>query len=762
MNKSKLFSLIVLTVLIGVNIYLHKTELSIKSEVNDNIFQYALVDEAKNIWKNVISLQTSPFYLVDSFNERWNEGFALSTYYSHLPQAVVSFASYVSTIPTIVIFNWTKFLLLILLPVSFFISARILGFSYLYSIITTILSHLVITDGLYGIDITSYVFRGWGLSSQLLAIFFLPLSFAFTYNYLTKGKKLEWALLFNFLLAQSHSGVFLMTALAYPFLFAVTLWEIFEKNSLHKFKIKILFNYLNNNEDLRPLVKHFLIFVFWIFFLLSYYLIPFFLYGQYRSFSYWDPLWKFNSFGLFQILSWTLNGELFDFNRLPLVTLSVFAGIFAVLISRDKRHRIFGLLFIFYFLCFIGRTSILGRFVDFIPGFSEFHLHRFIVMIHFIGIFLAAYVIELSINKIKFLINHIRLTNIQAPIKEILITVIIICSIFLFKHLEQPILEYAKYNDKWINENNALYIEDESSYIALLQAIKKANPGRIYAGRPGNWGRDFKVGDTPIYMALSRDGFKGIGFAPESWSPNSEFDTFFNENDLNSYNLYNITHVVYPGNLQAPKFFKPMGQFGKYNLYEINVNGWFASGTSSTIVTSNKTHLFNIVHYWMTTDAIKNREYPQISFSKTSNTTGKNEIRMVDLNRYITGKDNKQISIWEKSPLYDGHDSQVASLVKTNEKVFLAGYGATFKLNKDCIYCVAILKQTFHPNWAVKVNGESVKAYPVFPFYIGIQIQKAGSYTIEVIYQPNQLKIMLLLMTVIVTTGYLIRRRDKS
>ncbi|OGK57417.1 hypothetical protein A3J15_04065 [Candidatus Roizmanbacteria bacterium RIFCSPLOWO2_02_FULL_38_10] len=517
-----------------------------------------------------------------------------------------------------------------------------------------------------------------------------------------------------------------------------------------------------NRLDLSSVaIRRLCIFGFWLFLLLSYYFVPFFLYSQYRSFSYWDPLWKFNSFGLFQILTWVLNGELFDLNRLPLMTLSVFAGFFAVFVTKNRRMRLFGLLFIFYFIFFLGRVSPFGKAIDLIPGFSEFHLHRFIVMVQFIGIFLAAFWLESGINKIWSYLKKVSLIKIEVPIREILVTVILICSIILFRYLEKPVIEYSKLNREWTAQGNILSQKDEEAYRELSEAIRRSNPGRLYAGRPGNWGRDLKVGDTAIYMALSRDGHKGIGFAPESWSPNSEFDQFFNENDINSYRLYNVTHAVYPDNLTIPKFFKLIGKFGKFYLYRIKTDGWFSAGTSSSLINSNKTHLFNIVHFWMTTDGVKNNEYPQISFGKTENNLGKNYIRMADLNRYYSGNDKTQKRLWEKNPLYDGHDSQASRLVKTGEKALISGYSATFKLTKDCSYCVAVLKQTYHPNWQIKVNEEPVKAYPVFPFYIGIPIQKAGSYKIEAVYRPNSLKIGLLIITVMVTVVYLFRKKLK-
>src|SRR3990167_10599009 len=79
-----------LAAIVSLNIWLYRGEFRALVDPNDNIFQYALVDEARNIWQNIFAGKLSFFYLLDSWQERWAEGFALTSYYSHLPQAAMS------------------------------------------------------------------------------------------------------------------------------------------------------------------------------------------------------------------------------------------------------------------------------------------------------------------------------------------------------------------------------------------------------------------------------------------------------------------------------------------------------------------------------------------------------------------------------------------------------------------------------------------------------------------------------------------------
>lgn len=738
LNKTLQTILIViaLSLLIWFNFHLYSSEFKVKLDPNDNAFQYALVDEAKKIIGQVLTGKVAPFYLIDSFNERWAEGFPLSMYYAHLPQIVMSLIGLMSHIGIYEAFVIVRTLLLILMPLMFFLGARIMSFSGLQAVLVAFFSQIINTDGLYGIDATSYLWRGWGLSSQLIAQFFLPVAFAYALDYLENKRNLGKALLFSFIVAQSHIGVFYLFLLVFPIHFGLKLWEGLGEGERHiglmRHMSLIGYGY----------VKYFGL----LFLALAYYIVPFFIFGAYRNYSYWDPIWKFDSWGLNQILVWLMQGDIFDFGRLPILTFVVLLGaiwsireIGAKNLAKEKKLGVLlGSLFFFFLTLFLGRAT-LGKVIDLLPGFSEYHLHRIILMVQFIGIFVAAWFLGEIFKKLG-----------RLGVLGILIVVILP----LIGYLEGPVMKYAKDNSSFIERSNKTYDREINDYKKIKAALKKLPKARVYAGKPGNWGRNFTLGETSLYMVLAQDGFPTLGFLPESWSPNSDIEVFFSDDNLASYQLFKVGYLVAPSDVKVPNFAKLVMKSGKFNLYQIPQNGWFSFGKSSFQVVAKKTDLLNLQRLWLGSPHFSVPDFPRIILKGTvSDNMGGHELEMLDLNSYKVNGIEK--NIWKNNPLQpDQALSKVDFWIKGEEVEYSAGYGVNFKVNKNCPDCVLVLKQSFHPNWEVVVNGEKVEAFPVFPFYTAIQIEKAGNYTVKMVYKPGAIKVILVLLGLTVF-GYL-------
>ena len=67
---------------------------------------------------------------------------------------------------------------------------RRFGFGYLAAGFSGMAAPLLATNGLYGFDFASYVWRGYGLYTQVWGMFLLPLALAFGY------RSMRWARLF--------------------------------------------------------------------------------------------------------------------------------------------------------------------------------------------------------------------------------------------------------------------------------------------------------------------------------------------------------------------------------------------------------------------------------------------------------------------------------------------------------------------------------------------------------------------------------------
>jgi hypothetical protein len=743
----------ILALIVLFNAYIYRGEFKVLVDPNDNVFQYALVDEAKNILKNVFVGKLSPMYLLDSVNERWAEGFPLSYYYAHLPQAIIALTAFILPITTFKFFVILRALIFIAMPVMFFLGAEILGLGLFQSLLAAFFSQAIFTNGLYGIDSSSFIWRGWGLSSQLLAVFFLPLAFAYSLDYLRNKRNLGKAILFNFLVGQAHSGVFLMLLLSYPVYWLIegVSENLFDWN---KWKEATIRQIILGGSTI---------------FSLAYFIIPFFLSGQYRNYSYWDPIWKFDSWGAKQILIWLFQGELFDFNRFPFITFAVIFGTFFGLreLFGDKKKRLelyFGILFVFYFILFLGRTT-LGKLIDLVPGFSEFHLHRIIVMVQFFGIFIAAAFVNYLIRKLTGPVSNSSPPSARSISKNrhpsilsrkifisLLTILLVIFGLITVYYLEKPVVKYAKENNEFIDRANGSYKKDLVYYSKIKDALLKLPKGRVYAGKPGNWGRNFMIGETPLYMVLAQDGFPTLGFLPESWSPNSDPESFFADDNLDFYKLYNVNYAVYPDSVKPPAFFQKILTSGKYNLYKIQTDGWFGIGKSDLGISTKKTYLLNITRTWYASQFFKTPDYPKIGLGSLDQGEFKMKIRMEDLNHYRI-EDNKLFdnhvrNIWQENPFYSKNPvlAQDLNWNKTSEEVLPNGYKVQFNLKNDCQNCIIVFRESFHPGWQVVVNDKKTDTFPVLPFYIGIPVEKSGVYTVLATYQPSTLKTVLLVL----------------
>src|SRR5207244_8981233 len=78
------------------------------------------------------------------------------------------------------------------------------GFLRLPAALAGLAASLIATNSLYGFDFSSYVWRGWGLYTQIWGMFLLPLALAEGYAVLRDGRGYFWAALLLAGLLLSH------------------------------------------------------------------------------------------------------------------------------------------------------------------------------------------------------------------------------------------------------------------------------------------------------------------------------------------------------------------------------------------------------------------------------------------------------------------------------------------------------------------------------------------------------------------------------
>lgn len=674
---------------IGFNLWIYRLEPTAKVDPNDNHFQYALVDRTNQIWDFALK-KFSFFYLFDHWVPNWAEGYNLPYYYSHIPQILIVATWRLLHIGTLFqYYHYVIYLLLSLFPVSMFIALRIMGLTWMSAGFGALIASQISTDGFYGLDPASFLWRGYGLSSQLFAMVWLPLAIAYAW----KGKVVP-AILALAATTAGHLGIGIMAFISVGIV-------AFRK-------------------------------AFWIWagalMLLAYWIVPAYINNNYHNFSVWDPMWKFDSYGATEILTRLLNGNLFDFGRFPVLTILIFIGLF---IGRN-----FSLLFAFWLLMYFGRET-WGSLLDLVPFMKEFHQSRFIVGVHLAGLFL----IPIGFERVR--INFIK----------VIIIIIVIFSVF------PQTQRYAQYNDFLIKRGNADYEKvkgDVDSLISNLSSLISTRPGRVFAGRGGGWGKDFRVAETPYFMHLSTYGIPTVLWMPETWSPNSDSEQFFSEDKAEDYDLYNIRYVVAPPSQKPEPFWKLLKESQTWKLYEVetkglalsNVEGYITTGVRPAVVSSSKENFLNLIHLWIQSDYPKSGLYPELTFSPISPQSPLPRFQMLDEVTYKT-PDNKTHNLFNEIPLYSSPSSpsslmSLSSQSSDSDMIFRA----TVEVKPGCTECLVILKQTYHPSWRATIDGKPAQTMTVFPFYTAISVSE-GTHEIVFSYQPSLLKIVLLILSLI-------------
>lgn len=715
----KILAILMLLFAVGFNLWLYRLEPTAKVDPNDNLFQFALVYRTNQIWdfaQQKCSYNPICFfsYLADHWVPNWNEGYNLPFYYSHIPQIVIvgSWRLVSSAISLFAYYHLIIYLLLAAFPVSMFLAMRVSGFSWLIAGFSALLASHISTDGLYGLDPPSFLWRGYGLSSQLFAMVFLPLAIAYIYR-----KRIIPAIIFLFLTTAGHLGIGIMAFLSL---------------------IPLL--YRDPKKILAIAVPSIL--------LLSYWIVPAFLADKFHNFSFWDPVWKFNSYGAKETITRLGNGDLFDFGRLPVYTALVFVGLFALLPGEASG---LALLFVFWFLLYFGRTT-WGNLINVIPAMREFHLSRFIVGVHLAGLFLAPIGLAWIVSQIK---------------RFRYLTLISLIPLLLLIPIYQQTIRYNQLNETLIrraNDNFAKQSPDINLLISTLQDLEKTNPGRVFAGRGGGWGKEFKLAETDLTMYLGNFAFPTVLWLPETWSPNGDTEQYFREDKIEDYALFSIRYIATPANLTKENiqpFWKLMKTNPSWKIYEASTSGYFTAGVRPAVVAVDKYSRVNVVRLWIQSDDPKNGLYPQLTFD-TKNypvNAGLPNFKMLDEVTYQI-PDGSTHNIFAEPPKYLPAGRQVLpSLVSQSSESNMV-FTANVQVPGGCTECMVILKQSYHPNWRVTVDGKPVVPIITFPFYIGIPVS-TGTHQIVASYEPSKLKVGLLVVTLLMLlAAVLLRRRS--
>jgi hypothetical protein len=610
-------------------------------------------------------------------------GYPVLRTYQPLAHAIVAGAYFAlfKDVPLITVFVWVRYLAVVLVPLTFFITGRLLLLPPLTSAAAAILSCLVSTPGLFGLESSSYVWVSFGLFTQAVACHFALLTIGLGFRAIRGGRLIA--------VTGMLLGLTFLAHFVYGYIAALTI---------------CLIALLPARDNARRIGRT--VCVGAIAFLVSAFeLLPLSLDGAIINHSRWEPLWKWDSLGAMKVMGLLLTGDLLDHGRLPVLTVLALVGIvlyFHDVISLRKRRKpgetfiVLGA--ILWIFMFFGRPF-WGRLLILVGVLPDMPLHRVIGGVQIFLVLIAA--IQLSFIWQQLL----RKTHVAVAALGIMI--------LLFPMLWER-GQYLADNRSLGNVSLAAYEADKPAVDHAI-AVARERGGRVYAGPTEGWGKAFKIGGPPVYAYLSEAGVPEVSFLYHSMSLPSDIMRRFDMTSEAQYRLLDVRTMMAPsdGSIVVPPFLAPLPSTGPIAIYTTPGRSHFDLVDAPIAVKITRHNFYDINDRWMSSDWVQNGQHLLLDLGNNARAGMK----------YI--RPDSDIPPSPSPPPAGAVVQEHRNGEEYEEEVQVARA------------CYLLFKETWHPNWRARVDGQPVSTVMLSPGFVGVPVT-VGRHQVSLRYQPGK------------------------
>lgn len=570
-------------------------------------------------------------------------------------------------------FNWALYLLWSSWPVSVYLGARLFGRSRWEGAISAACASMLFSVPGVGFEPTAYLWIGYGVWSQLFAMWTLPLAWGFSWRAIALGKRIWPAVLFMSLTVCLHYIT------GYIAILAVPVWVLLRPSEFWiRFRRLVLLGIST-------------------FFVSSWALVPLMVYGKWASINeFLQNTPSANSYGARQVLDWLFTGNLFDSGRLPVITILAGIGFVTVLLHfrTDERARALAVIFVFSVVLFFGRPT-LGPLLDLLPRSHDLFLRRFMFGVQLGGLLLAGiggvtagHLLQSGIASLRT--RRIRFGSLWARQLGIIALLVLVLApgwtqLASYYQLDSTDLAYQKVAN----------VTEGTEVDALVSSMKSLGPGRVYAGLPTNWGQQFLVGDIPVFKYLSNLDLDVVGYTLRTASLMTDPEAEFAETDPSDYQIFGVRYFIIPSSMAPPVPARFIAQAGNYQLWMIpSVTGYFQVAETATTISENRATIGASSLGFVDADTAAGGLYPTVSYAGAPAAPP-----IMGLAQTSSGAAGAVVS--QSENLVDGRASVVVSISRTS---------------------VVVFKVSFDPGWQATLDGLPVKTQMVAPALVGVMV----------------------------------------
>jgi hypothetical protein len=621
-------------------------------------------------------------------------------------------------------FAWLLYLLLATWPISIYISARLFRFPRWVAGAAALVSPLLMSNMNIGYEEQTYIWIGYGLTTQLWGMWFLPLAWGFTHRAMESWKKLLPAAIFITLTTAFHfmtGYLALLPIVLFPWLVPADLKE----------RLKRAFALLIGTG-----------------LCLGFVVIPVLQYKHWAAVNeLLAPTPISQSYGARPVIRWFFDGQLLDYGHFPIITILAIIGIVFSLIKiySDIRFRpIVVMFFVSAFLMF-GKPF-WGPLLRLIPGSEDLFLRRFLMGVQLTSIFFAGiaayttgyYTLILFRKVIKWAdLNGIY--SLQSTIRSGF-SALLGCALLVIALT--PAWQAVSAHDALNSQDISTQVQADSFYsqflMPMVNKMKKLGGGRLYAGTQEltsvNYATCYNANDIPdpklsqenqstaiayvgtldlpVYKWIEQYNIPEVGYTMRTAALMSNPEQNFDQCNPGDYSMFGVRYIILSPSTLAinalPVHAKLIMQNTYYSLYEIPSNSYVQVVNTQGTIDENRTDIGAQSLSFIDSNLPYKKIYPTVSYA---------------------GAPAAQPTL---APGEHPHGSPGYVI---NERPDLVEGELTTKVHLNR-RAVVLLSASYDPGWTVTVNGKPAQTEMVAPALVGVTLNK-GTYTVRFLYQAD-------------------------
>ena len=591
-------------------------------------------------------------------------------------------------------FRWTLYLLLSLWPVSVYACARMFGVGRWSAAVAAAMAPFLMSTTAIAYEQNAYVWRGYGVWTQLWASMTLPLAWGCSWRAVRDGRGYLPAVALVSLTAMLH---FETGYLAFA---PLLLWPI---AAGRPFIVRV--------RRMAIVLGCSLLATAWV-------VVPLIEQRAWAAIN--EPLQHgglVNGYGALRVTGWLLTGGLLDHGRFPVITIVFVAGVvvaaFRAVRSPDARALLASL--VACMLLSFGRATF-GSLVVIIPGSSDIFFRRFMMGIQLAALVLAGigavWVVKqawiLAARLIPRVLDRAGRSGPVVALEPATRELLIGCAALLavVGALAPAWLQLDSYdngNNLQIQAQRAADALQGAELDRLLAIVARDGGGRVYAGNPSDWGPYFTVGAVPVFKYLESRDVDEVGYTLRTASLMTDPEFYFDWRNPSDYVLFGIRYVLRPRGAGLPTPGTRISCSGPYCLWRLDFGGYVHTGEIVGTIAANRSDV---------------------------------GIRSVALLRSALPQQHHYLLVdWNGAPAprrpVKAARTQLSSSVSNEHDDLPGGEVAAYvTMSRPG---VVVLSASFDPGWQILVDGRRQAAEMLAPALVGAAVP-AGRHRVTFVY----------------------------